>query len=613
MKKNTNHLVLSVIGLGFALALVAFSPLVSQEHVSREHNQKTEKEKKEALRNFSVIEEVHPVPENLKAGFESITGKDVEAYVKFLASDLLEGRDTASRGYDIASEFVAAMFSLWGIQPAGDFPVKSERFDFFSFESNKGGKKKVRSYFQEIEMREVMSRNSHIKTEYRKGAHLKSRIFNPDIDYQFRPRYTGTISGPVVFAGYGISEKEIKYDDYKNIDAKGKIVMILTGAPGKDDPQSPFNKEKFKQKYFPRRRMRHRGSPKINLAKEKGASAVLMVESSPGEKPGVARQKLASRKINDERPIIPGERRSLSLIKAPPLPWEIIPRPRISRDMADVILGYAGKKIETLQAEIEKDFKPRSCALPGVSVEIETRVEEKLVKCRNVLGYIQGSDPELKDEVVMIGGHLDHLGKRGDYIFNGADDNGSGSAAVMEIAQAFAQNPVKPKRTVMFALWTGEEKGLFGSRYYVSHPFFPLKKMVAYINLDMIGRLWTPERLKMVQKRFGIKLPEEMAKTLDVSKFFSVQLFKNQKVFDALKENNQYVGLHLFFRESAQMSGGSDHAAFAYYKVPWASFFGAMTKDYHQPSDSVEKVSLDQIKRCARLTWLAAFSLANNE
>jgi hypothetical protein len=417
----------------------------------------------------------------------------------------------------------------------------------------------------------------------------------------------------VVFAGYGISEKEIKYDDYKNIDAKGKIVMILTGVPGKDDPQSPFSKEKFKKKYFPQRRMRHRGSPKVNLAKEKGAAAVLLVESSPGENPGIARSKLASRKINDEEPIIPGERRSLSLIKAPPLPWETIPRLRISRDMADVILGYAGKKIETLQSGIGKDFKPRSFALPGVSLEIESKVAEKLVKCRNVLGYIQGSDPELKDEVIMIGGHLDHMGKRGDYIFNGADDNGSGSAAVMEIAQAFAQNPVKPKRTVMFALWTGEEKGLFGSRYYVSHPFFPLKKMVAYINLDMIGRLWSPERLKMVQRRFGVKLPEEMTKTLDVSKFFSVQLFKNQKVFDALKGNNRYVGLHLHFRESTQVTGGSDHAAFAYYKVPWASFFGAITKDYHNPSDSVEKVSLDQIERCARLTWLAVFSLANNE
>jgi Zn-dependent M28 family amino/carboxypeptidase len=275
--------------------------------------------------------------------------------------------------------------------------------------------------------------------------------------------------------------------------------------------------------------------------------------------------------------------------------------------MANEILGYAGQTVETLKTAIEKDYEPHSMPLPGVAMKIETRLEEQLVQCRNVLGFIEGSDPELKNEVVVIGAHLDHLGKRGDYIFNGADDNGSGSVAVMEVAHAFAVNPVKPKRSVLFALWTGEEKGLLGSRHYTLHPFFPLGKTVAYINLDMVSREWTMERLLMAAKRFGMDIPEGV----DPAKFFSLQLCRTPGIKDALKENNRYVGLHIFFRESDRGSGGSDHASFSSQKVPWAAFFGAMTDDYHHATDSHEKVNLTLIEKAARLTWLTVFSLAD--
>jgi Zn-dependent M28 family amino/carboxypeptidase len=276
-------------------------------------------------------------------------------------------------------------------------------------------------------------------------------------------------------------------------------------------------------------------------------------------------------------------------------------------------LGYAGQTVEALKAGIEKTFKPNSFALSGVDMKIETRLEEQLVKCRNVLGYIEGSDPELKNEVVVIGAHLDHLGKRGDYVFNGADDNGSGSVAVMEAAHAFAVNPLKPKRSVLFALWTGEEKGLLGSRYYTLHPFLPLGKTVAYINLDMVSREWTRERLMMMAKRFGMEIPEALDKVIDPAKFFSLQLSRTPGIMEALKENNRFVGLHVFFRESDRGSGGSDNASFSSQKVPWAAFFGAMTDDYHHASDSIEKVNLTLIEKAARLTWLTAFSLADRQ
>lgn len=600
MNKIKNHVKLDVWVICCFLITVLFmgSPLAGQENKGK---------------NFSLVTEVQPVPEQLKTGFESITAKEAGKFLKFLSSDLLEGRETAGKGYEIAAEFAATMFSLWDIKPAGDFPVKVGHTDFFSHDDERKEEKKERSYFQEMEIKELLKADSQIGVEYQKGSQVKSRSFNPEIDYEFRASTAGTLSAPVVFAGYGIVEKGINYDDYGKLEVAGKIVMLLTGVPGKDNPNSPFNKEDLKQKYFPQRPDRHMASPQVKLAMEKGAVAVLLVESLLAEKADVPKEKLASRRLDDEKPVYPGERRRMSLVQGPPDPWETLPTVRVSRGMANEILGYAGQTVETLMAGIEKDFKPHSMALPGVDMKIETRLEEQLVKCRNVLGFIEGSDPQLKNEVVVIGAHLDHLGKRGDYIFNGADDNGSGSVAVMEAAHAFAVNPVKPKRSVLFALWTGEEKGLLGSRYYTLHPFFPLEKTVTYINLDMVSREWTMERLMTAAKRFGMDIPEGVDKVIDPAKFFSLQLSRTPGIMEALKENNRYVGLHIFFRESDRAGGGSDHASFGSQKIPWAAFFGAMTDDYHHASDSIEKVNLTLIEKAARLTWLSVFSLADRQ
>lgn len=609
-KNECNKLCLANMFIIFILVhLVIFSFSLS----GQESKGKVEKDEKDAAKNFSIVTEVQAVPAHLKAGFESITGKDAGKFLQFLSADSLEGRETASKGYEVAAEFVGVMFGLWGIQPAGDFPVKKPGPEnFFSQPNGSKEEKKERGYFQEMEIRELLKGDSQIVVEVKKGSQLKSQKFNPEIDYEFHSSTADTLSAPVVFVGYGIVEKGINYDEYGKLDVAGKIVMMFTGVPGKDNPKSPFNKEDLKKKYTPpQRRMRHSVSPQIKTAQDKGAAAIILVESSTDEKPDVPKEKLNSRLINDEQAIYPEERRRMSLVQGPANPWESLPTIRVSRAMANDILGYADQKVEKLLAEIEKDLKPHSFVLPGVSMEIKSRVEEQLVKCRNVLGYIEGSDPELKKEVVVIGAHMDHLGKRGDYIFNGADDNGSGSVAVMAVARAFAVNPVKPKRSVLFALWTGEEKGLLGSRYYTMHPFFPLQKTVAYINLDMVSREWSREKLEMMLKRFEVEIPEGLSKNIDLSKFMSIQHGPVPKVREALQESNAFVGMHVIFRESAQGSGGSDHASFSTQKTPWAAFFGAMTDDYHHASDSIEKVNLNMIEQSARLTWLAAFYLAD--
>jgi hypothetical protein len=355
-------------------------------------------------------------------------------------------------------------------------------------------------------------------------------------------------------------------------------------------------------------------NPKTKLAKELGAAAVLMVENSPKNNPDVGRRILDSKRIYDERPIFPGKERRIALIegKGLPMPWDTIPTIRISREMTDKILALVDQDIETLKSKIEKNLQPQSKPLQGMTFTLKNKAKTKLVNCKNVIGYIKGSDPELNKEVIVIGAHLDHLGMRGDYIFNGADDDGSGSVGVMEIAEAFAKNPVKPKRSILFALWTGEEKGLLGSRYYVANPHFPLEKTVANLNLDMISRTWDKDYMKMMARMFGMNLDKETMDKIDPENFIMVSYDADTPgLEDVLRASNDYVGLQVYLRESQEAMGGSDHAPFAMSNLPWAFFNAAITEDYHQPSDTVDKINPKLIEKVIRLTYLAAFTLAD--
>jgi hypothetical protein len=557
-----------------------------------------QKKEENIWRDFSVVEKPLPVPEDRQEGFNSIRSEEAAAYLKFLASDLLQGRETATDSFDIAAEFAATFFRLWGIKPAGDLVS--------------GSQKKDRSYFQEIPMKETLKSKGKLTVRYSGRSTSQTRTFYPEIDYSYYATGNRSLTAPVVFVGFGISEKKLKYDDYRGVDIEGKIVMILTEFPGVDNPKSPFNDAEFKRKYLPMQH-RHRLSPKISLAKKRGALAVLLVENSPGKNGDVAKKVIASRKINDEKPIFSRSRKRLSLIeKSKPMPWEVLPYIRISRELADTILGFGNLKLDQLKTSIDKNLAPRSRELASVSIELENQAETRLVRSRNVLGFISGSDPVLKDEVVVIGAHLDHLGQKGDYIFNGADDNGSGSVAVMEIAQAFSKNMIKPKRSVLFALWTGEESGLIGSRYYVQNPGFPIQKTVACLNLDMVSRGWTLDSLKRINRMWRLGVAESVMGKINFDRFVSLIIDANSPMINrSIQSSNRYMGLTVYSHKSKSRAFGSDHSPFAMLKVPWIFYAVAPTKDYHEPSDSLEKVDFKLIEKYARLTYLMAFELAN--
>lgn len=570
-------------------------------------------------KNLVIVEKILPAIEKIKVGLESITAKDSLVLLSFISSDLLEGRETTTRGYELASDYAASLFALWKLKPAGDTRGMPRSPMMGMGQQTSQAAPQEKSFFQEFAMKEITDVSTQINLEAKIGELSKSRNFQSGVDFTGMSSAEESVSAPVVFAGYGITEKEIGYDDFKNLNVKGKIVLILSEAPGKDNPDSPFQQKKeLKEKYFPAVALgpfARGGFSKAQEIAKLGAAAILQVQNSV--KDSVMYKGMAGpRRVSDDRPIITEGRKRLSIPGAPdPMPPERSIVINITREMANAILEGAGQNIEDLQKKIETTLKPASLEVIGTRLTLTTTSKSTLVRCRNVIGFIEGSDPVLKNEVVVVGAHLDHLGKRGDYIFNGADDNGSGSVGVLNLARAFVTNPEKPKRTVLFCLWTGEEEGLLGSRYYVQNPVFPLEKTVAYINMDMISRPYDENIIRRMSRMFGVSEIPDLIKKIKPANFLPIIFAAGSGLADILRNADQYVGLDLYLMEvqatRGRGMGGSDHSSFASVNIPWIFCISAMTDDYHQTSDSIEKVSGETMERTSRLVYLAAYALAD--
>jgi len=594
----------------FALTIVLCVAVVFSMGAQSNPQQKPE----DIEKNLVLVDKPQAVPDSMKVGFETIKPEDTISMLSFLSSDLLDGRDTGSKGYKIAAEYAVSLFKFWGIKPAGDMPVTRGRFPGMRAAGGPATPAK-RSYFQEIVFRETSDVTGSMTLNTRRGSLEKSRVFKSGVDFSMRSSTAESLTAPVVFAGYGIVEKTAKWDDFKNLDVKGKIVIILSEAPGKDNPESPFQKIKeLKEKYFPAtpqfRMFRRGGSSKIQEIMKLEPAAIIQIQNTRKDD-SIYKQMAPSDQVNDERPIINRVRRRLSI----PGGGGMMPGRStvitITREIANAILENSGKTIDELKETIENKLKPCSMDIPGTKLTIASTAKVKLIRCRNVLGYLEGSDPKLKDEVIVIGAHFDHLGRSGDYIYNGADDNGSGSVGVLSAARAFSVNPVKPKRTILFALWTGEEKGLLGSRYYVQNPYFPIAKTAMYFNMDMISRAYDDQSFARMARMFQFPGGKELMEKINLSKFLTVSFTTGMD--GLVREANQYVGLHLFLREAKEgaRGGGSDQASFATVKVPYVYTMAAMTSDYHQPSDSVEKANKDLFTKACRLTYLVSFAAAD--
>ena len=572
----------------------------------------------EVQKALCLVEKPAPVPQKYKVGFDAITPRETMAMLAYIASDGMEGRETATRGYALAADYAASQFKMWGIPAAGDMPPAAPPGRGM-FGPAAPAAPRERSYFQDITFKETSDVQSALTLEARgEGGVVKTRTFTAGVDYQGGLGAAETITAPVVFAGYGISEPSIGFDELQGMNLAGKIVLVLTEAPGKGDPKSPFQAKELKEKYFPpadammarmMRRMMGQGGGFDKLAEiAKQKPAAILLVASEGTDAEVYNELSAVRTPGDDRPIVRRPRTRMTIAGDAGGPMAAMmggagTSISITREIADAILAGTGKTLEELKRTIDTAMKPASRELPGVTLTVNTTSKTRLVRCRNVLGVLEGSDPALKNEYFVIGAHFDHTGRFEDYIYNGADDNGSGSAGVMAIARAMALNPAKPKRSIVFALWTGEEKGLLGSRYYVSHAPFPIEKTVGYLNYDMISRAFDGPTLARSTRQYDVEGAGDLVKGIRGDRYATVNLTAATDLIPLTREMNKYVGLDLALRENplGVGMGGSDHASFASVKVPYVYYMAAMTADYHQPSDSVEKVNPELFTRIVRM------------
>lgn len=274
-----------------------------------------------------------------------------------------------------------------------------------------------------------------------------------------------------------------------------------------------------------------------------------------------------------------------------------IPLIYMARPAADVLLASTGKAVGEYEKIISKKKKP--VAVPA-TVKVELSVSFEKISCTNVLGYVEGSD--LKEEVIIISAHLDHLGKRGDKIYYGADDDGSGSSSIITMADAFAKAKREgkgPRRSILFIAFTGEEKGLLGSEYYTLNPVFPLDKTVANLNIDMIGRVDTVSRpTKNYTYLIGSdKLSTQLHTINEAANGSCCQLELDYKYNDPADKQR------LYYR--------SDHYNFAKNNIPVIFYFTGLHDDYHKPTDTIDKIDFDKTAGIAKLVFSTAWELAN--
>jgi hypothetical protein len=585
----------------------------------------------EVKRALSLVSEPQPVPDKYRVGFDSIKPVDVLSMLGYISSDWMEGRDTGSRGFDAAADYVVSLFKMWGIKPGGG-PARMNvgRLRAMAGRGDFSNQPPERSYFQEFSLKEISDQKTSLTIEVARGGSLKSRTFQSGVDFMSMSSSEGRTEGPVVFVGYGIKEPSIGWDELKGLNLKDKVVVVISEAPGKDDPKSPFNQKKeLKDKYFPQAQafqmmamMRGRGGQRFNKLDEiykQQPAAVFIVQNAAKDSDIYNSLSTDQNALPpDDRPIINMPRKRLVIPGARDMMTGMMgggsaTTVNITKEMANLLLENSGKTLDELKKSIEATYKPASRDIPGARAIIDSTASSKLIRAKNVIGYIEGSDPKLKDEYFVVGAHFDHVGRWENYVYNGSDDNGSGSIGVVAIARAMALNPVKPKRSIVFCLWTGEEKGLLGSRYYVQNPTFPMDKTVGYLNYDMISRAFDDQTMERYKRMLGVTGMEDLIKKIRPAFFTTVNATKDSGFYELQQEMNKYVGLDLYINEPelGAGGGGSDHSSFASVKKPYVYYMTAMTPDYHQPSDSVEKASGELFSRVIKLGYLTVFAFAD--
>jgi len=511
-----------------------------------------------------------------QTGFESISSEEIFSNISFLASDSLKGRATGSDENLIAGMFIARKFYDYGLEPinstASKYPHKEELLNESLDIKNSNI---YNGYFQKFNLKKSsLSNRNYLSINEKRNETEKTINYDFGIDFllQYNSAKNIKVTATLVFVGYGIVDEANGYNDYKNsdgfiIDVRNKIVVIVDGYPQENDTTSIFNKKRKAAYINPR--------TKSEAALERGALAVILISSPIKTDPPIS--------IKYEKLTNSFEREFFHL---PELERESLPVIYASKSFTSELFNNTGIKLLEKIKHIDSTLTPASFTIENKSVSFEINFDQSLVPTQNVLGFIEGSDPELKEEVVVIGAHYDHIGL-GNYgamdssqkgeIHNGADDNASGTCGLIELAEAFSK--AKPKRSVLFIAFSAEENGILGSRYYAYvQPVKPLDKTVAMLNLDMIGRN-EPELLWIGGAFYG------------------------DDIKSIVEEANENIGFELLYNVGL-LNFASDQGPFLKKEIPSIFFFAGLHDDYHTPGDDIEKLDIKKIEKVSKLAYL---------
>ncbi|MBE9585489.1 M28 family peptidase [Mucilaginibacter sp. JRF] len=490
-----------------------------------------------------------------------ITVEDATKHLSILASDDYEGRETGKAGADKAAKYIANEFKKLGLQG----PVKG-------------------SYFLDVPLTENSFKVGPVTvagTTFTNGKDFYSMTAAP----------ANTVkAAEFVFVGYGITDA--KYDDLKDVDITGKVVLVINDGEPMKNGVSLITGSATRSQWSISRGKRvgalQAKKPALILAVSPVVAANLQRYGSSILAPRMGIKKEGAVEPTGNGPVVMN----------------------ITADMANALLKSTGKTYTQLKEEIDATSAPKTQVVK-TPVEVSYSTEEKAVKAVDVLGYLPGSDPKLKNEVLVISAHYDHIGiepegsTKTDKINNGADDDGSGTTGMLELARAFSKAKKAgkgPKRSILFLGNVGEEKGLLGSEYYTDHPVFPLANTIADLNIDMIGRvgeeyIGKPDSANYVYSIGSAMLSTTLHKIGEEANNTYTQMKLDYKYDDPNDPNRFYYR--------------SDHYNFARFNVPIIFYFNGVHADYHQPGDEVSKINFPLLVKRSHLVYYTAWELAN--
>lgn len=506
---------------------------------------------------FGQVVRISPIERKIAAG---ITADQMSSYLHFVASDAMEGRDTPSRGLDTTAEFLKMNLSRWGFKPAGDNGT----------------------FFQKIEI------SSESVDPVNNLLQIDGKTFNLNSDFFRMAGHDGSANALMVFAGHGWVVKSKNINAYEGVDVNGKVIVLLgQGFPNRNTlTNMPAG---VSQVDLTGAKGTDWADP-VTYASAHGAAGVILI-GSPQFQAGWGQM----RQFFSRGSMYPKKLRDNARDETSKLPVAVV-----SNSVADAI--FAG-------ASAGKDSPTPFAINKTVSMTTMSRTDVKWTQ--NVVALWEGRDPVLKKEMVAVGAHYDHVGMNPnapgeDKIWNGADDDGSGTVAVLSIAEALAKSKLRPRRSILFVWHAGEEKGLWGSEYFNKFPTVDLNKVVAQLNIDMIGRSKKPGDTNPRNKELTganeiyVIGSEMMSSTLgSVVKKTNDGFLKltYDYRYDDPADTNRF-----FFR--------SDHFHYAMSGIPIAFWFDGVHEDYHGPGDSADKIDYAKMERVARTIFLTMWEVS---